>query len=222
MRILGFLIAIGLSSPLGAAPRAEPPPLPRPSELAPPMKAEDRTEPRAEPSDALCGVPGLRGESLPAITAEGGCGVAAPIRLEAVDGVALEPPAVMACDTARALLVWMKGTVTESFAAKGADPSALVIADSYSCRNRNRAASGKLSEHARGNAIDISGFRVGDDHLVTVLDGWNSPEWGETLRRLRAGGCGPFGTVLGPGSNALHADHFHFDVAARRSGPWCE
>ena len=120
------------------------------------------------------------------------------------------------------MIAWLKGTAIPVFTDKGADLQALVVADAYSCRNRNRASNGKLSEHALGHAIDISAFRLRDGRTVTVNDGWSSPEWGATLRRLREGGCGPFGTVLGPGSNPLHADHLHFDVEARRSGPWCE
>ena len=80
---------------------------------------------------------------------------------------------------------------------------------------------GELSEHALGNAIDIAGFRLGDGSIVTVREGWGSPEWGPTLRRLHRAGCGPFGTALGPEANPLHADHLHFDVETRRSGPYC-
>lgn len=42
------------------------------------------------------------------------------------------------------------------------------------------------------------------------------------LRRIHREACGPFGTVLGPDANAAHADHFHFDGAARRSSAFCE
>ncbi|MBP0617961.1 extensin family protein [Jiella sp. KSK16Y-1] len=38
------------------------------------------------------------------------------------------------------------------------------------------------------------------------------------LDRVRASACGPFKTVLGPGTDADHATHFHFDMAARRNG----
>jgi len=33
--------------------------------------------------------------------------------------------------------------------------------------------------------------------------------------------CGPFGTVLGPNADRFHQDHFHFDTARHRSGPYC-
>ena len=57
---------------------------------------------------------------------------------------------------------------------------------------------------------------------MSVREGWGSEAWGKTLRRLHNSACGPFGTVLGPEANALHADHLHFDTEERRSGPWCE
>lgn len=42
------------------------------------------------------------------------------------------------------------------------------------------------------------------------------------LRRLHKGACGTFGTVLGPEANEAHRDHFHFDLAHRRSSAYCQ
>jgi hypothetical protein len=42
------------------------------------------------------------------------------------------------------------------------------------------------------------------------------------LRRLHAGACGVFATVLGPEANDAHRDHFHFDMASRRRGSYCQ
>ncbi len=150
--------------------------------------------------------------------ADGECGVAAPVALASAAGVALEPPATVSCAAAEALGDWL-------VAVKPAFPAglaAITVVDAYSCRNRNRAKDGKLSEHAFGNALDIAAFRRGDGSTVTVADGWKDGTDGPLLRRLHAAACGPFGTVLGPEANALHADHLHFDVATRRSGPYCE
>lgn len=41
------------------------------------------------------------------------------------------------------------------------------------------------------------------------------------LREVHEKGCDVFGTVLGPEANASHRDHFHLDMAKRRSG-FCE
>lgn len=41
------------------------------------------------------------------------------------------------------------------------------------------------------------------------------------LRAVHEGACKIFGTVLGPESNAAHRDHFHLDLAKRRSSAYC-
>jgi hypothetical protein len=182
---------------------AEPPPRPRP------------------PAAEVCGDPALVGTRLPPIAAEGGCGIGMPVSLAEAAGVTVEPPAVVACATARALGRWLERAAVPAFADRGTRLDAIAIADAYSCRNRNRAREGELSEHALGGAVDIGGFRLADGATVTVLGGWTSPDWGPTLRRLHAAACGLFGTALGPEANPLHADHLHFDVEERRSGAYC-
>lgn len=44
----------------------------------------------------------------------------------------------------------------------------------------------------------------------------------EFLRRVHVRSCGIFKTVLGPEANEAHRDHFHVDLARRRSGTFCE
>ena len=152
------------------------------------------------------------------MTAEGGCGIAAPVRVTTAAGIALEPPPILACDTARALAEWLRGGARPAFAALGHRVRAAVVVDAYSCRNRNRAAEGKLSEHAFGRAIDISGFRLDDGTIVSVRQGWTSPRWSPVLRRIHDAGCGPFGTALGPPANPLHADHLHLRLCQAALG----
>jgi len=186
--------------------------------LAAPALAEDPPPPRPQPPGEICGDALLVGTTLPAIDGAGECGVAAPVLVAAAAGVVLEPPATVACGAAKALAAWL-GAVKPAFPAGLA---AITVVDAYSCRNRNREKDGKLSEHALGNAIDIAAFRRGDGSTLAVGAGWKDAGDGPLLRRLHAAACGPFGTVLGPEANALHADHLHLDVEARRSGPYCE
>ena len=225
MPVVHVSTVIGWAALLVVPALAEAPPPSRPlagvQTFAPPPSRPPPNE-RSELSTALCGDRGLRGEELPTIAEEGGCGVETPVRLESAAGVVLEPPAVLACETARALIAWLKDVAIPSFRDQGGGLQGLTVADAYSCRNRNRAAKGELSEHALGRAIDIGAFHLQDGSIVTVREGWNSPPWSKTLRDLHERSCGPFGTVLGPDSNPLHADHFHFDAEVRRSGPWCE
>ena len=78
-------------------------------------------------------------------------------------------------------------------------------------------AAQKLSEHAFGNALDISSFTLSSGTTVAVE--LTPPEKnGIFLGKVRSAACGPFKTVLGPGSNADHSEHLHFDLAPRRHG----
>jgi hypothetical protein len=190
--------------------------------LATPITAEPAPLPRPPPLGEVCGDPALVGVPLAAIKGEGGCGIAAPVRLSAATGVTLEPPAIIACETGRAFADWIRRGPKTNFAALGQRLAAILVVDAYSCRNRNRAPRGKLSEHASGRAIDIGAFRLGDGTTVTFRDGWRASRWSAALRHIHDAGCGPFGTVLGPEANPLHADHLHLDMAERRSGPYCE
>ena len=78
----------------------------------------------------------------------------------------------------------------------------------------NGVSGAKLSEHARGNAIDISAFKIEGRGWIEV-GGIHFGAEQRFLKAIRASACGPFTTVLGPGSDAYHSDHFHLDLAER-------
>lgn len=42
------------------------------------------------------------------------------------------------------------------------------------------------------------------------------------IKAVHASACRTFGTVLGPEANAAHENHFHFDMAERLNGNYCE
>ena len=87
-------------------------------------------------------------------------------------------------------------------------------AGSYSCRPQNNRRGAKLSEHSFGNALDIMAFHLADGREVTVLKGWRgNPREQDFLREVFVGACRYFATVLGPGADAFHYDHFHIDLA---------
>jgi hypothetical protein len=106
----------------------------------------------------------------------------------------------------------------------GRAPSALSIAASYDCRpvtgNRRR-----LSEHALGNAIDITAFRFDADGAQPAFEVRVDKHWkadgDDTIERharfLQALtqaliARDVFRTLLGP-AHPDHHDHFHFDMA---------
>lgn len=173
-------------------------------------------------SGSVCGVRSIEGVALPPIPGRiAGCGVETPVRVTAVSGVRLSNPATMDCGTAKALNVWVEKGAKPALRRTGGGLVALKVAASYSCRTRNNQPGAKISEHGRGRAIDISGFYLADGTLITVLDGWKARATAKPLKAMHKAACGPFGTVLGPNSDAYHRDHFHFDTARYRSGSYC-
>ena len=177
--------------------------------------------PKKEKADGVCGVPGLVSERMTAVKGRGNCGIAKPVLVTGVAGVALSEPSIMTCGTAKALDAWVRNGVKPAVGERGGGIATLTVVGHYSCRTRNNKKGARLSEHARGHAIDVSRFIMRDGSYFTVLNGWRKKEDGALLREIHEAACGPFGTVLGPNADRYHQDHFHFDIADRRSGPIC-
>jgi hypothetical protein len=154
---------------------------------------------------------------------EGECGIEAPVAVSAFDGgaVDLSTKAIIDCHLAEELATWVADTVKPKVEkAFGGQLTGLRVAASYACRTRDSIEGAKLSEHAHGNAIDISGFRIGK-RWIEVGPGWTGGgDDAAFLADVRKSACGPFTTVLGPGSDVFHTDHFHLDMMERRTaGP---
>ncbi|MEN3975826.1 extensin family protein [Emcibacter sp. SYSU 3D8] len=88
---------------------------------------------------------------------------------------------------------------------------------SYACRNIGGGDSGRRSQHATANALDIAAFRLQDGQIVSVRRDWGKDTAkGRFLQEAHDGACRFFNTVLGPDYNAAHADHFHLDLGPAR------
>ena len=89
----------------------------------------------------------------------------------------------------------------------------------FDCRDRKGDTTIKLSEHGTANAADISAFTLANHTQVLVKDA-ASPTATDFafLQNVRAAACVSFTTVLGPGANPAHAEHFHVDLAQRKGG----
>ncbi len=173
-------------------------------------------------SGGLCGRPGLAGQVIgPVSNPVDGCGSDHAIRLEAVAGIRLSQPATMDCPTARALETWVKKSAKPEVGRMGGGLSGLRVVAHYTCRTRNSQPGARISEHGRGKAIDIAALQLRDGTEIAVLDDWGQGPRGRVLRKTHKAACGPFGTVLGPNSDRHHQDHFHFDTASHRGGPYC-
>lgn len=171
---------------------------------------------------SVCRDPSIRGERIAPIAGTlPGCGVAQPVRVTSIDGIGLSQASVMDCETARAIKSWINTGLRPAVGRTGGGPAQLQVAAHYSCRTRNSQPGARISEHGKGHAIDISAIRLRDGSDISVLNDWGHGRRGRILARLHSSACGPFGTVLGPEANRFHKDHFHFDTARYRSGPYC-
>jgi hypothetical protein len=101
---------------------------------------------------------------------------------------------------------------------RAASPRKVLIGTSYECRAQNRQSGAKLSEHAFANALDVMGFEFVNRRAISVTARWDESPEAMFLSIIRAHACEHFTTVLGPGSDAAHADHFHLDLRERKRG----
>jgi len=168
---------------------------------------------------SVCGDPSIKGETLAPITSRvRGCGVADPVRITSVDGVALNQSAVINCETARALKTWIRKGLKPAFGRN--EVVGLRVAASYACRPRNNVKGAKISEHGRGNAIDITAIVLANGKSIVVAEDWRRSA-GKPMKKAYRAACGTFGTTLGPESDRHHRDHLHFDIADQRGGAYC-
>ena len=107
---------------------------------------------------------------------------------------------------------WISDLVVPMIAGRlGTELKAVRTGPGFECRNRNRSASGKLSAHGVGLAIDVSGFDLVNGQRLQVTERENGAK-AALLRGLRMGSCGWYTTILGPGTDAAHATHWHLDI----------
>lgn len=168
---------------------------------------------------ALLGAVNAAEIAAPATIVSPDCAFSDGVRLVAAKDEADFAPAgvVTRCPVAAALLIWERQVLQPAAARHfGQRVAQIHNAGSFSCRRVNGRSEGRFSEHATANAIDILGFTLADGTRISVLEDWpGSGARALFLRDVRDGGCDLFATVLSPDYNAAHADHLHFDQAAR-------
>lgn len=171
---------------------------------------------------AICGDPDIQGETVGFVPGRlSACGVQDAVRVRSVSGIPLSQEATIDCPTAKALKTWVDKGMKPAIGTTGGGVAQIRVAAHYACRTRNNQPGAKISEHGKGRAIDISGFRLRDGSEITLLQDWNRRDTGAMLRVMQQRACGIFGTVLGPDSDRFHKDHFHFDTARHRGGAFC-
>ncbi|MEQ6248862.1 extensin family protein [Sulfitobacter sp. HNIBRBA3233] len=194
----------------------------RPTFRSPAAARELRQQQKVLAAGAVCGDIAIQGQAMGRVPGRiSGCGIDDAVTITSVAGVQLSTRATMDCGTARALKTWVESSAKPALSRKGGGLRELRVAAHYACRRRNNSKTGKISEHGRGRAIDISAFRLADGSEISVLEGWNARSSRKVMQRMHKEACGPFGTVLGPRADRFHLDHFHFDTARYRSGTYC-
>jgi len=146
------------------------------------------------------------------------CIIDTPVHLKAVvvagrhGSVRLTDEPLLSCRFGERFGHWVGDLAVPLIAERlGSEVKAVRTGPGFECRNRNRAAGGKLSAHALGLAVDVGGFELANGKSVPI-----KPNGDERMHAavevVRTAACGWFLTVLGPGSDAAHTDHMHLDI----------
>ena len=142
------------------------------------------------------------------------------VRLDAVmlaggARIELKPAPVLRCPFAESLAGWLRDEAAPRADKLGSALHAVETYDDFECRGRNRVAGAKLSEHGKGNAVDLRSFVLADGRVLSLTDVTVAKDFRD---ELRDSACHRFTTVLGPGSDSRHESHIHLDLIARRRG----
>ena len=85
-------------------------------------------------------------------------------------------------------------------ATLGAPLASVTNFAAYECRGRNRVVGALISEHGKGNALDIRALTLANGKHYEPTDVAVSKDARE---RLKASACARFSTVLGPASDGI-------------------
>ncbi len=164
---------------------------------------------------------GVEFRDIPRIYNGPACGIDYPIELTGLSGgVQVKPSVKLNCQVTAAFAQWVKYELVPSSRYRYfSGVSVIKPLGGYSCRRMNSRSRGPMSEHAHGNAIDVGKFVLKSGKEIDVRKpGFFAFREKGLLKAVREDSCKYFATVLGPGSDPFHKDHFHFDLRTRKSG----
>jgi hypothetical protein len=234
-----IIILALLSSPIEAAgSRQRPIPQPRPS-LATPSPADPSSKPAPAPPKppiqpsatgdeqdvskrclADLKTLGVEFASPASQRLDSRCPVFTPVDILSIETpigrIALPDKPTFRCTFALQFAGWLSNVAAPLVRVHaGRDLATVTTGPGYVCRTRNGdpRPQGKMSEHASGDAVDITSLGLIDNRHIAISDlaDENNPNH-RLLMALRLTACGYFTTVLGPGANATHANHYHLDL----------
>ncbi len=205
-----------------------PPPVsPPPPQTLPPVAAVSVTPPSTEQASTCLRALAAMGTSfapVPQSETSLACQVDTPVRLNSfvtkAGVVKLPDQPIFKCAFALKLSQFVEQQMQPLVQKNmGSAIVAMGTGPGFNCRGRNGDSSARMSEHAVGDAVDIEYMKLANASRIQVKDALSveSPSFA-FLRDLRASACNEFTTVLGPGANAAHAEHFHIDLEVRRGG----
>ncbi|MEK1854742.1 MAG: extensin family protein [Phyllobacterium sp.] len=134
--------------------------------------------------------------------------------------IRLQPGATLNCQMTLAFARWVKGDLLPSTRLRYLSGiNTIHQASSYSCRTMSSQPGRRMSEHSKGNALDIDRITLNNGTEIKVQrPGFFAFRQRGLLNSVRSDACDYFTTVLGPGYDRFHSTHFHFDLMQRRSG----
>ncbi len=162
---------------------------------------------------------GVKYRDLAPIHDSKACRIDYPVSVSGLSGgIQMKPAATLNCEMAATFARWTKNELAPASRYRYlSGVKTIHQGSSYSCRRIN--GSRTSSEHSRGNALDVMRIELKNGRDIDVKKpGWFAFRQRGFLNTVRADGCQYFTTVLGPGYNYDHRNHFHFDIKPRRNG----
>jgi hypothetical protein len=164
---------------------------------------------------------GVTFSDLPPINDGGACRIDYPVKVSILpQKVNLKPAATLTCRMALTVARWTRNELTPAARTRYLSGVRTIHqGSSYSCRNIRTSRKHTPSEHSRGNALDIMRIELNNGRDIDVRKpGFFAFRQKGLLNTVRADACRYFTTVLGPGYDRDHRDHFHLDIMSRRNG----
>lgn len=159
----------------------------------------------------------VEGKLLPPLEDGVQCGAHSPLSLLSIgksEPLKFSNAVTTNCAMAVTLAQWSESVKQ---AAKDAYGDTLKITEigtgsDYQCRKVNGATTGRVSEHAFANALDIMSFKFSDGSGTELESGWNGTEKEKKFwRAVHKASCALFMTVIGPDGDAAHRTNMHLD-----------
>lgn len=198
-----------------------PPEKPTPPEQAKPKQPEP-AKPAPDERVYQVACPALisgevEGKLLSPIEDGAQCGVHSPLSLTAIgkdEPLKLANPVTTNCAMAVTLAQWSNDVKNAAQDIYGKDVKITQIGtgSDYQCRKVNGASTGRVSEHAFGNALDIMSFTFSDGSKTELESGWNGADKEKAFwHAVHGASCKLFMTVIGPDGDAAHRTNMHLD-----------